>query len=342
MIKKRTHCTYCGGLLISKKEGDVTRDYCDKCKTFFYDNPLPVAANIVMKDRKILLVKRKNNPFKGLWCLPMGFAESGESIETAALRELKEETGIQGKIIDFVDVESGSSDMYGDLTFLTFETEWIGGELIAGDDAIEVNFFSFDNMPEMAFNSNVNAIEKFILSKQEYWAIIDSFSRSIGKTGSHPSKGDFLSDKLIKLVEKNAEIISKCWLDDVTKSKSTTSYARLDPEKSFNRNKNVIMNFGKWLGGVYSDKDMKKVYENLGYVRFNEGFKLSEMLSALSLSRKCIWEFALSHGMWNKTIDIYMALELERRMMIFFDRAAHYLTRGYEKAENKKEGKRNS
>ena len=53
----------------------------------------------------MLLVKRKHDPFKGLWCLPMGFAESGESIESAALRELEEEAGIQGKILGLVNVE---------------------------------------------------------------------------------------------------------------------------------------------------------------------------------------------------------------------------------------------
>ncbi|MBA1340532.1 MAG: hypothetical protein C5S40_00090 [ANME-2 cluster archaeon] len=58
---------------------------------------------------------------------------------------------------------------------------------------------------------------------------------------------------------------------------------------------------------------------------------MSEVLSALSLSRKHIWEFALSQGMWNKPIDIYMALELERRMMLFFDNASYHIARGFEK-----------
>ena len=62
-----------------------------------------------------------------------------------------------------------------------------------------------------------------------------------------------------------------------------------------------------------------------------EGFKQSELLSALSLIRKYIWEFALSQGMWQKTIDIYRTLELERRMMLFFDKASYHVCKGYEK-----------
>ena len=62
-----------------------------------------------------------------------------------------------------------------------------------------------------------------------------------------------------------------------------------------------------------------------------EGFNLSEVLSALSLSRKNIWEFALDQGMWNKPIDIFMAIELERRIMLFFDKAAYHIAKGFEK-----------
>ncbi len=57
---------------------------------------------------------------------------------------------------------------------------------------------------------------------------------------------------------------------------------------------------------------------------------MSEVISALSMTRKHIWEFALSQQMWTKTIDIYMTLELERRMMLFFDKAAYHIVKGYE------------
>ncbi len=331
MTNKRKYCTSCGQKLSSKHEGDALRDYCESCHLFFYDNPLPVASNIVVKNRNILLVKRKNEPYKGLWCLPMGFAESGESIEDAALRELREESGVVGKIITLVDVSSSKSDVYGDLLHLTFETDWIEGDLMAGDDASALNFFPLENLPDMAFSSNVKAIQKFISSKKEYWSIIDSFSRSVGLKETSQSTGDFLSDKLVMLIEKNADIITKHWLEEVNTRKSTPSYAKYDPQALFSRNNEVIRQFDDFLGGKYSDKDIRKFYRKLGKDRKKEGFALSEVLSALSLSRKCIWEFALSHGMWDKPIGIYIALELERRMMLFFDKAAYHISRGYEK-----------
>ncbi|MCK4677729.1 MAG: NUDIX hydrolase [Bacteroidales bacterium] len=334
MSKKRTYCPYCSGILTSKSEGDTIRDFCVQCNQFFYDNPLPVASTIIVKERRILLVKRKNDPHKGLWCLPMGFAESGESIEAAALRELEEETGVKGKVIGFINADSGVSSFYGDLLFLTFEAEQVGGRLSAGDDAIEVKYFSFDDLPKLPFSSNIKSIETYLRNKQEYWAIIDSFKLSLGKTDISSSTGDFLSDKLIRLIEKNAEIIANHWLEDVRTNKSTPAYKNFDPQKSFHRNKQILAQFGKWLGGHHKDTDIKKYYRKLGKERQNEGFALSEVISALSLTRKHIWQFALSQRVWTKAIDIYMYLELERRMMIFFDKATFYMAKGYEKGQS--------
>lgn len=327
-LMKRIYCPYCGDQLRKKPQGEVLRDYCDHCDHFFYDNPLPVVSSIVDKDRKILLVKRKYEPNKGEWCLPMGFAETGESNEAAALRELEEETGIIGQVLDLVDVASGFSKIYGDLLFITYETEWAGGKLQAGDDAEEVGFFSFDKMPKLAFSSNTKAVTAYLRSKEDYWAIIDSFTQSIGVAGV--KGGDYLSDKLVRMIEKNADVIGHHWLDDVQSNKSTSTYSKRDSTITMDRVRRIIAQFSKWLGGEYGDDEVRKYYHDLGMQRKKEGFPLSEVLSALSILRKHIWEFAVSHQVWTKTIDIYASLELERRMVLFFDRAAFYITRGYE------------
>ncbi len=330
MPKNRTYCPYCSNKITHRKEGDILREYCVPCDTFFYNNPLPVVSTIVVKDRKLLLVKRKYEPQKGEWCLPSGFAETNESVQDAALRELEEETGIKGKIIDFVCVDSAVNKMYGDLIFVTFESEWIDGELLAGDDAEEVQFYPFENLPPLAFESNTKAIRRYVAGKKEFWEIVDSFSLSVSNSGTMMNKGNYVSDKLITLIENNAEIIANRWLQDVRTNKSTPTYAISDPEFSLQRNHVVISQYGKWLGGFYNDNDIRKFYRKLGSDRKSEGFALSEVLSAISLTRKHIWEFALSQRMWTSTIDIYMTLELERRMMLFFDRASFYVARGYE------------
>ena len=329
--KKRKYCPYCSAGIIKKKEGDVLREYCPSCHVFFYDNPLPVVSCILMREREVLLVKRGNPPYKGKWCLPSGFAETGESIQAAALRELEEETGLQGKIAGLVDAGSTKNSFYGDLIFHTFEVEPTGGILKAGDDAVAVKYFPIHRTPVLAFKSNTEAINTFIKAKSEFWAIIDSFSLSVSSRDIIEHQPNFLSDILVEVIEKNAELISDHWVKDVIFNKTTPSYNLLSPEELSRRFNDDARQYIKWLSGNYNYKKMKTHYRALGAVRKKEGYTLSELISALSLIRKYIWEFALSQGMWNKAIDIYRTLELERRMMLFFDKASYNVCRGYEK-----------
>lgn len=328
--QQRHYCHYCGAPVIHKIEGGTAREYCRACKITFYENPLPVVAAIVVKDRQVLLVKRGGEPYKGQWCLPTGFAESGESIAEAALRELAEETGVEGKIVQLQDVESCLNDFYGDLLFLTFEIEQVGGEIRAGDDASAVRFFPLDKVPPLAFAANTKALQTFVAAKKEQWAIIDSFTLAAADETPAEKRENLLSNRLVELIEENSARIAEVWMADVQHNKSTPTYHIFDQQLLFHRIFLVMSHFGQWLSGSYHGQDIVSYYTNLGQERKEEGFGLSEVISALSLLNKHIWEFALLQGMWHKTIDIYMILELERRITLFFDKATYYVAKGYE------------
>ncbi len=332
--KSKRFCSYCGSKTVTMQEEGVPRDFCNTCGVFFYENPLPVVSVILMSDRKVLLVKRGKKPYKGMWCLPTGFAEAGESIEDAALRELEEETGVQGSIVSLIHLDSAANYYYGDLLFTTFEVEATGGKLSRGGDADDVKYFPLDRIPKLAFSSNKKAIKAFIRNKSDAWAILDSFSLAMADDRTGKKKKNLLSDRLIDVIEKNAERIAGIWLDDVTTNRSTAGYHPVNRQDLFQKAYTIISQFGRWLGGFYRDEDIRNFYMELGRERNRAGFKLSEVLSTLSLLKKDIWEFALSRGMWQKTLDIYMALELDRRIVVFFDKAAFYTTKGYERKEN--------
>jgi ADP-ribose pyrophosphatase YjhB (NUDIX family) len=278
-------------------------------------------------------VKRNIEPQKGKWCLPSGYAESGESIEAAALRELNEETGIIGKIIGFVDIDSGFSPVSGDLLFVTFEAEWMSGIMKPGDDAEKARLWDIDRMPPLAFDSHNRAVKTYCKSKKEYWDMIDSFNLSVGESKSGKNGGNYLSDKLVRTVEVNAEVIAKRWLDEVRSNPSTPSHARAEPMIIYQRSLLILGHFSHWLSGNYTDEREREFYRGLGVSRKAEGYTLSEMLSAFSLLRKAIWDFALEQHVLTSTIDIYMSQELERRMILFFDRAAYYIARGFEERD---------
>jgi len=329
----RHYCHVCGGRLVRETDDEGNdRDFCRPCGRFFYDNPLPVVSAIVTMDRWILFVRRGKRPYKGLWCLPTGFAESGESIGEAVLRELEEEAGIRGRIAGLVDVDSYRSRYYGDLLFLTFEVEQEGGVLQPGTDTTAVRFYPLDALPRIAFPSNRKAIEAFIRSKEDYWAIVDSFRESVGG-GQEGVRKNLLSDRLVGVIEENAESIARNWLKEALTSRSTAGYHLFGRERLFRDVLEILSQFSAWLGGVHEDADVRDFFAALGRQSRSEGIPLSHVLSALSLVKKHLWEFALSRGMWQKTLDIYMALELDRRIVIFFDRAVFHATQGYEAGE---------
>jgi ADP-ribose pyrophosphatase YjhB (NUDIX family) len=104
----------------------------------------------------VLLVKRSVEPKKGLWCLPGGFMELGETPEQAALRELKEETGLAGRIEMLLGVYANPSVIYHTVLMVGYLVKSYSGTLIAGDDADDAAFFHYDRLPEIAFESHIN------------------------------------------------------------------------------------------------------------------------------------------------------------------------------------------
>ena len=160
-------CSYCGEKLIEKSFQEKNHWYCQTCDRIHYENPFPaVAALVPNQDGQLLLVKRAVEPAKGAWCLPGGFIEIDESIEEAVLRELKEETGIEGEIGKLVDFFSQRSPLYGALLIFGYRVTMLGGKLQAGDDAQEARFFDLDDLPPIAFLSHQRLIEKEFGSSQ--------------------------------------------------------------------------------------------------------------------------------------------------------------------------------
>ena len=328
MRKKRKFCPHCGGQITKKKEDTVLRDCCSICHSYFYDNPLPVVSAIVEEAREILLVKRDRAPFKGYWCLPTGFAESGENIEAAALRELQEETGVKGRITRLLDVDSYKSRFYGDLLFLTFVVRRVSGKIMAGDDSAQARFWPMKDVPRLAFRSNRRALAAYMHSKKEYWAIMDSIEKPADPSGDRAVNE--LSRRLINVLIKNKELIVLRWLEDVTGNPSTAEYHQYDEKNLISICDRIISQITLWLGHVYDTPRIRNFYTKLGRERKKEGVRISVSLSALSLIRKHIWEVALDRGSLQRNLDLYMTFEMQRRITIFFDLATYYLTQGYE------------
>uniref|UniRef100_A0A7J3TJT7 NUDIX hydrolase n=1 Tax=Geoglobus ahangari TaxID=113653 RepID=A0A7J3TJT7_9EURY len=101
----------------------------------------------------IVLIKRKNEPFKGYYALPGGIVEYGERVEDAVVREVREETGLECKIKKLVGVYSDPErDPRGHFVSICFLMEVVGGELRASSDAEDVKIFKLKELPKLAFD----------------------------------------------------------------------------------------------------------------------------------------------------------------------------------------------
>ena len=121
-----------------------------------YVAPALTVDALLLKGREVLLIRRGREPFKGAWAIPGGFVEVGERVEDACRRELIEETGLRGDIVDLLGVYSDPKrDPRGHTVSVVFVLK-VGGIVDigeAGDDADEARWFGLDALPtELAFD----------------------------------------------------------------------------------------------------------------------------------------------------------------------------------------------
>ena len=319
------YCTQCAATLVRRVVEGAEREVCPACGFVAYRNPLPVAAAVVLNARReVLLVRRRNEPHVGMWCLPIGFAEVRETIAEAALRELHEEAGITGRVLRLLDADSFISDHYGDLLTVTFEVEKTGGSEVAGDDAAEVGYFTLDDRPPLAFAANEKAIEACRRAHADDWAIQDSFALL-----EREQPSPLLSDALLTLVRDRAVEVARLWGAEVRGNSTTRAYGRLDEGQLAAEAAAVLARFSHWWSGDDVRAEVRAFFRALGARRRAGGVELHEILSALMLLRKTIWTYARDQGVWERPIDLYRGLELDRRLVLFFDRAIYHASRGY-------------
>jgi 8-oxo-dGTP diphosphatase len=159
------YCPRCGNPLeLCEVQNDRVRPVCPRCGYIVYLNP-PIAVGVIATcaDGRIVLIRRGENPGRGLLGLPAGFMEIDETTEETARRECLEETGLQVElkslwgVWSYFHAEKGTS---GVLVIYRAAITW--GEPRHGSDTTEVKFFASDEIPfdELAFETHQEALRK--------------------------------------------------------------------------------------------------------------------------------------------------------------------------------------
>jgi ADP-ribose pyrophosphatase YjhB (NUDIX family) len=164
------HCSACGSRLEPREREGRTRQVCTACGETSYENPVPAAAVVLRRGREVLLCRRGIEPYRGTWTLPAGYQEVDEAIETTAVREVREETGLIIRLIGLLDVMTTTDDPRKPAILVVYEGREVEGELQPGSDVDEVAFHSLDALPEaVGFANHRRILDRLRLGVERTW-----------------------------------------------------------------------------------------------------------------------------------------------------------------------------
>ena len=157
-------CPVCGGPLEQRslREGEPTRLVCVVCTFVFYLDPkLAVGTIITDPENRVVLVRRAIEPGYGRWVFPGGYVDRGEEVRAAAVREAREETGLDVRLDRLINIYSYAGRVP---VIVVYAATMLGGCLDCDEEGLEVRFFTPEQIPwgELAFRSTKEALREFL------------------------------------------------------------------------------------------------------------------------------------------------------------------------------------
>lgn len=154
-------CERCGVALIKRKVEDRLRPCCPACDFVAYLDPKVAAGVIVTLDGKLVLLKRNIEPGFGKWVFPGGYVDAGEPPEIAAVREAKEEVGLEVETDGLLGVFSVAGER---VVLVVFVGHVTGGTLQGNFESQAVETFAPDSIPweNLAFETTTMALKTYL------------------------------------------------------------------------------------------------------------------------------------------------------------------------------------
>lgn len=162
------HCRVCGGRTTYRTppEDNRERAICTVCGEVHYENPLNVVGTLPLWDDQVLLCRRNIEPRHGLWTLPAGFMEHGETTAEGALRETVEEAGAQVELLGLytvIDVVRAGQ------VHLFYRARMLNTSLAPGPETIEARLFREDEVPwdQIAFRTVYETLQRYFCDRRQ-------------------------------------------------------------------------------------------------------------------------------------------------------------------------------
>ena len=161
------HCRACGGEVEYRVPADDNRDRatCTVCTTIHYENPLNVVGTLPVWEDKVLLCRRAIEPRHGLWTLPAGFMELGETTAQGAIRETTEEAGAR---VELEGLYSLINVVRVGQVHLFYRARMLDIDFVPGPESLEAKLFAEDEVPwdEIAFRTTRMTLEFFFADRR--------------------------------------------------------------------------------------------------------------------------------------------------------------------------------
>ena len=166
MTEEYNYCHRCGHALSQKEIENKLRPYCPSCDFVVFVDPKVAAIVLVVVDGRLVLVKRAIEPALGRWGFPGGYVDRGEPVEDAAIREVKEETGLEVALSDFVGLYSRRDSP---VVLAVYAAKVVGGRLDPGPESQDAALFAVDELPPLLYPHDYQMLEdwKALASKQD-------------------------------------------------------------------------------------------------------------------------------------------------------------------------------
>jgi len=125
------------------------------------------------------------------------------------------------------------------------------------------------------------------------------------------------------------EEIARMWLEDIRESPQTKTYSVVPEQDLVNASEFALSKVDEYFAGSSSDTDMAEYFHRLGQTRAVQGLPLAELVSAVLLFKHEIWMSSRQHGVFESAMDLQKAVDLNRELGRFFDRAVYFSVAGY-------------
>lgn len=154
-------CPRCGGLLATREVERRPRPVCPACGLIWYQDPKVAACTLPVVGGRLILVRRAIEPQRGRWVFPGGYMDRGETAEQAAVRETREETGLDVAVTGLAGVYSYADSI---VVVVVYRVDVRGGQAAPGAECLEARGFEPQEIPwdELAFPATHDALRDFL------------------------------------------------------------------------------------------------------------------------------------------------------------------------------------